>query len=346
MEESGTTDFGGALLRYYAAEGILQDHHVIVVGVNEGWARELPAAVVGGEAQVKLVGGSVVDGRKERERMKIAWRYERLAAGGFGTDLVKEVGGGPPRTPPDLEKRSTQAQAQIQEGAQWKNVFCHSFDLTKRLELSPTNKITFIPLGTTPSSPFTLVLSKLLNILNTSPPGTIHRLVIPNILFPGFYPPHACLPVHLLQFAHSLRALLRTHHTTLTAMISLQLELHPRTAGLVRWIELLSDAVVELVPIPALMERAHQAASKGHEDVPMGLVRVWKLPDKRLGMAGAGGSLGDDLAFTVTRKRFGIGLFSLPPAEEGEGVEGVGKGALGKEEVEGKQGKVKIDIEF
>ena len=88
------------------------------------------------------------------------------------------------------------------------------------------------------------------------------------------------------------------------------------------------------------MERAHRAASKGQEDVPMGLVRVWKVPDKRLGIAGAGGGVGDDLAFTVTRKRFGIGLFSLPPAEEvEEGGEGMDKGALGKEEMEGKQGK-------
>ena len=45
MQESGTTDFGGALLKYYAAEGVVQGHHVIVVGMGEGWARELPAAV-------------------------------------------------------------------------------------------------------------------------------------------------------------------------------------------------------------------------------------------------------------------------------------------------------------
>ena len=108
MEESGTTDFGGALLRYYTAEGILQDHHVIVVGVNEGWARNLPAAVVGAEAQGKFVGGSV-DGKKERERMKIAWRYERLA-GGLGVGSVKEVGS--PRTPSGLEK-NTQSQVQM-----------------------------------------------------------------------------------------------------------------------------------------------------------------------------------------------------------------------------------------
>ena len=171
-----------------------REYHVIVVGVNEGWARELPAAVVGVEARGKPVGGSVGE-RNERERMKIAWRYERLSAGGFGVGLVKEVGSS--RTPPGSEG-STQAQVQRQEEPQGKSVFCHSFDLTKRLELPPATKITFIPLpiplgtaappSSTPPSLFTPVLSKLLNILNSSPPGNIHRLVIPNILFPGFYP--------------------------------------------------------------------------------------------------------------------------------------------------------------
>jgi len=108
--------------------------------------------------------------------------------------------------------------------------------------------------------------------------------------------------------------------------------------------------VIELVPVPALMERAHQAAStsKGHEDIPMGLVRVWKVPDRRFGMSDAGGGAsGENLAFTVTRRRFGIGLFTLPPAEEeGEGEREVNKGALGSEESDGKQRKVKMDIDF
>ena len=52
--------------------------------------------------------------------------------------------------------------------------------------------------------------------------------------------------------------------------------------------------------------------------------------------AGLGGG-GEDLAFTVTRKRFGIRLFDLPPAEE----EDAGGGGGGDE---GKQ--TKVDIEF
>lgn len=80
IEENGTTEFGTTLLRYFAAEGVVQGHHTHVVGVGEQWARELPG--VSGEA-----GGDTapIESRTgaEKERMKIAWRYERL--GDFGS---------------------------------------------------------------------------------------------------------------------------------------------------------------------------------------------------------------------------------------------------------------------
>lgn len=81
IEENGTTDFAGALLRYYAAEGVVQGHVVHVVGVGEQWGRELPGLVG--------VAGSEVDKQArvvpDKERMKIAWRYERLGEFGSGS---------------------------------------------------------------------------------------------------------------------------------------------------------------------------------------------------------------------------------------------------------------------
>lgn len=81
VEETGATDFAGALLRFYGAEGVAQGHKVHVVGVGEQWGRELPGAI--GEAE---------DGRKKEaaatadtEKMKIAWRYERLGEFGAGS---------------------------------------------------------------------------------------------------------------------------------------------------------------------------------------------------------------------------------------------------------------------
>ena len=70
IEEGGTTDYAGALLKFYAAEGVLQGHAVHVVGIGEQWGRELPGVAVGREE------GS--DNKSKQEKMKIAWRYEGL----------------------------------------------------------------------------------------------------------------------------------------------------------------------------------------------------------------------------------------------------------------------------
>lgn len=85
VEENGTTDFAGALVRYYAAEGVVQGHHVHVLGMHESWGRELPG--LGAAEGVS----SKRSEQKADEKMKIAWRYERLGefgAGGRGGFLL------------------------------------------------------------------------------------------------------------------------------------------------------------------------------------------------------------------------------------------------------------------
>ena len=89
IEESGTTDFAGALLRYFASEGIVQGHHVHVLGMSEGWGRELPGLAGDGSS------ARSEEERPSEDRMKIAWRYERLgefgarARGGCSFDVHK-----------------------------------------------------------------------------------------------------------------------------------------------------------------------------------------------------------------------------------------------------------------
>lgn len=79
VEENGTTDFAGALLRYYAAEGVVQEQKVHVIGVPEQWGRSLPGLIGSADAAID-------EKPKDRkgERMKIAWRYERLGEFGAG----------------------------------------------------------------------------------------------------------------------------------------------------------------------------------------------------------------------------------------------------------------------
>lgn len=71
VEESGTTDFAGALLKYFAAEGISHGHVIHVVGVGDSWTRELPGVA---ENKSEQSNSSTVDD----EKLKIAWRYETL----------------------------------------------------------------------------------------------------------------------------------------------------------------------------------------------------------------------------------------------------------------------------
>lgn len=86
IEEDGTTDYAGTLLRYYAAEGILQGHQVLVVGVPEQWGRELPGFI--GPAPSGVEDASKL---QEKDKMKIAWRYENL--GDFGSKPSNARGG-------------------------------------------------------------------------------------------------------------------------------------------------------------------------------------------------------------------------------------------------------------
>ncbi|KAJ8609791.1 hypothetical protein MRB53_038940 [Persea americana] len=80
LEERETTDYAGLLLKYAAAEGVMQGHAVFVLGAGPGWERDLP-----GVTEEKVMGNKDEAGAGKTEageRMKIAWRYERLGRGG------------------------------------------------------------------------------------------------------------------------------------------------------------------------------------------------------------------------------------------------------------------------
>lgn len=224
--------------------------------------------------------------------------------------------------------------------------FCHIFDLAKRLELPATSTINFIPIsGATPNtSPFPHIFRSITNRISSSPPATIHRLVFPSLLSPALYPPHASNPQDILQFLHCLRSLLRQYSTQLTAVFTFPLALYPRSNGLVRWIELLSDGVLELAPFPHSSSIGTSTgitgATTAQEEQPQGMLKIHKLPVFHErgggGNGGTGGGVGDDLAFMVSRRKFVIKPFNLPPVE--------GDTEAQKAQVDVKQ--TKVDIEF
>ncbi|KAL1996844.1 hypothetical protein VTN49DRAFT_7709 [Thermomyces lanuginosus] len=298
IEENGTTDFASALLRYYAAEGIVQEHKVHVVGIGEQWGRTLPALIGPADAVDEKV-----DRRKE-ERMKIAWRYERL--GEFGTGIT------PARAPVATPESST-SQA---DAASKQKAFCHAFDLTKRLAHPALSTVDYVPLVPSREPIFVSVLKKLVSSISTCPPNTVHRILIPSLLNPAIYPPDCSQPEHLLQFIHSLRGLLSSSAHHITAMITLPLSLYPRSSGLVRWVELLCDGVIELCPFPHSSDAlATSGAATAHEEPPQGMLKTHKLPVLHERGGGSDQNIGEDWAFTLSRRKFEIKPFSLPPAE-------------------------------
>jgi elongator complex protein 4 len=137
---------------------------------------------------------------------------------------------------------------------------------------------------------------------------------------------------------HGIRALLAAHSDRLTVMASLPLSLYPRSAGIVRWMELLSDGVMELSPFPhsSDVEVAAKPGSGTAEEPPQGLLRIHRLPI--LHEIGSGTvSAGDDWAFNLSRRKFSIQPFSLPPVEgDTEAQQGA----------ESQQKSTKTDLDF
>ena len=192
-------------------------------------------------------------------------------------------------------------------------------------------------------SPFSAFLNHLITQLSTAPTA-IHRVIIPSLLSPALYPPHASKPEHLLQFLHGVRALLRKYPSNLTAMITLPLILHSRSTGLTRWMELLSDGVLELAPFPstAISTKAAPNASTVQEEPPQGMLKIHRLPvfHEKGGGGGEASGFGDDLAFTLSRRKgLVIKPYSLPP------VEGDSEAQQGDTEHDPRKA-TKVDIEF
>ncbi|PSS02232.1 Elongator complex protein 4 [Coniella lustricola] len=298
VEEHGTTDFSGSLLKYYAAEGLVQGHQVHVLGYPPAWKHELPAL------STKQNAASTKVSSHSDDKMKIAWRYESLAS----------------RNAPTAGQKDDS-----------KAVFCHTFDLTKKL--APTSivgAIAAMPASEPPGlafetkqspSAFEMFIQNLQNALQASPPSTIHRVVVPSLMTPTLYSAAACLPAEILQFLHALRSILRRYPGQLTALLTINVTLFPRHNGATRWIELLSDGVLEMIPLPPKLGGASlpPGNTSKTQDQSQGILRVHSLPV--LHEKGGGGTennhFREDLSFRLSStKGLVIQPYVLPPMED------------------------------
>lgn len=170
-------------------------------------------------------------------------------------------------------------------------------------------------MGQAASSPFKMFLAKLSAALETTAPSVVHRVAIPNLLSPTVYTSLACHPKEVLQLLHALRGLTRRYPTRLVIMTTLPVSLYPRAAGLTRWIELLNDGVLELVP---LQQRPHLEKDPKKEDKAQGLLKVHSLPIFHEKGGGVDESWRrEDLSFKLSASSgLIITPYSLPPIED------------------------------
>lgn len=152
-------------------------------------------------------------------------------------------------------------------------------------------------------------------------PSTIYRVVVPSLLSPTLYASAACQPAEVLQFLHALRALLRRYPGQLTALITLQSSLFPRNNGVTRWIEILSDGVLEMIPLPPKLGAAPPSSSGSSkvQDQSQGILRVHSLPvyHEKGGGGAENNHFREDLSFHMSSsKGLVIQPYVLPPMEE------------------------------
>ena len=298
IEEHGTGNYAGVLLRQYVAEGVVQGHRIWIGGVGETWWRGIP----GLSRRVEQRGQTDSVTREVEEKMKIAWRY------GVG-DAVKQRGG---------ERTDGLGTMGITGTAG----FCHVFDIQEQLPLPPKNQVHFSPLPSTPRDsdpdPFSPLLLSLQAFLKHTPATQPTRLVLPDFLNPLLYNPTSSQPQHVLRFVHSVTAML-VQQPYCTMLVSLSTSFYAREGGLTGWLEHLCSHVVQLCPLnPAEQHNPgnpgntgklhnptpqHTAAVAGKQ--PQGLVKVWK-----------GGLRGREMAYRVGRRGMVLEEWSLPPLEE------------------------------
>lgn len=144
---------------------------------------------------------------------------------------------------------------------------------------------------------------------------------MPSLLSPTLYTPGACRPTEVLQFMHALRALLRQYCGQLTAIITFPVTLFPRSNGVTRWVELLSDGVLEMVPLPPRLGAAPPSsgsASKTQEQ-SQGILKVHSLPvfHEKGGGGAENNHFRENLSFHLSStKGLVIQPYVLPPMED------------------------------
>lgn len=303
LEESGTTDFASILLRCFASQGIIHNRlenqkdlncHVVVVGLSADWLKELPGLYKGSSKDRKKalvqsneskVNVSNLSQSSQQRDLKIAWRY----------GLNK--------------KAEEQNLSEVNEN------YSSQFDITERLRPLPSaQEVSFVQLSNDYKKIILNLHDIIRNQLKLNKNRTI-RVVIPNLLIPSVYPPSLSQPTFIIPFIHSLRSLLKQYSSNLCLLMSLPVDLYPRSSTTTTLIENLCDSVIHLQPFNQAMSQLIEKAYKNEPaKIQHGLVNILKLPV--LSERGLMTIHQGEYAFKNGRKKFEIEEWGIPVEDD------------------------------
>lgn len=254
LEEHGTTDFASSVLKGFAALGIDEARHqcpttVLCVGVPE-YLRVLPG--------VKQEPTNDPRPLNTEDKMKIAWRYQRINSAAN-----------------DSSNGSYSRYAR---------------DLTFRANLIPSaqpNEIQYI-VGPSLMALLAKLETGLANIKG------VKRVIIPNILHPALYSKDSYEPQSIIPFFHHLRLLCNKYQAA--CLISLPLQLMPRTNPVTASLELVVDNCLELEPF--------------EDPNVQGFLHIHRLCD--LSDRGAMVESQHEFSFRVGRSQFEVTPWAIP----------------------------------
>ena len=311
IQESGTADYGGLLSRYYAAQGLVDGHRVHALGLSDSWKADLPGLSIAKNRQS-------VDEAPAAE-MRIAWRYGTSYKGLpiMSTGAIYHTSA----TYIALTWSCFDFQSGSSNETRGGHPFCHTFDLSSRLKNSDIKgRFHGIPLRPDASC-LTDFMQHLAHELEATSLRTIHRVLIPNLITPGLYSAIHCDPMVLLGFLSQLRALLRQFPERLVAICTSSTALHSRQAGLTRWMEMLADGVLELMPSTASsLSSIAEGSGVGTQRYPQGFLAIHKLAlyqEQALASRATTAAM-DSYSYRISNQSgMAIYPYSLPPAEDG-----------------------------
>ncbi|CAI4054386.1 hypothetical protein SUVZ_16G1860 [Saccharomyces uvarum] len=316
VEEQTTTEFHSILSKLFAAQGIIHnritdgsadktrkgDTHVIVLSLNQMFAKELPGIYKGSRKQVKknLISEEeskvTVQNLNQTQRstpsrykdLKIAWKY-KLA---------------------DENRMGSPDRGDMQQSSEYKD-YNHQFEITSRLVPAPiASELTFIA----PTQPIFTILGQMEQIIKNNDKKLI-RIVIPSLLHPAMYPPKMFASSEIISLLHGIRSLVKKYDERVVLFASISIDII--TPPLLVVLRNMFDSVIDLEPFNQDMSRFLERVYKSQPGkIQHGLVHILKLPvftDR-----GEMRVLRSEWAFRNGRKKFEIEEWGIP-VDDAEG---------------------------